>query len=345
MKKIIDVSGFGHSGKSAVSECLSDYENFFSFPPSVEFELFRVSGGILDLYYSIYKNWNLIRSRDKINEYKKLVKRIGTVQDYNKINTLWQSSGHGYNRMFNNRFLEISENYINKLVVFEQETFWPYEKLYCSEFDLLKEKIKAKIFKKISKEKIYFTNRNVFLNETSNYVHELFNEVEDKNSNNIVLNNAFEPFDPETCLKLVENSYSIIVDRDPRDIYASLISSDIGYIPKFEDNKFVLKQKKMMVGAENIDEFIMRYKTLKENVKCTINPKIIVLKYEDFVLKHNSEIVKIFNFLGIENPVLKMHTKFIPNDSKINIGLWKYYSETPEIKKIHKHLAEYCYQK
>ena len=79
MKKIIDVSGFGHSGKSAVSEFLTDHEGFYSFPMNVEFELFRVRGGLVDLYYSLYHNWNLIRTKESLVAFEKLVNRIGVI--------------------------------------------------------------------------------------------------------------------------------------------------------------------------------------------------------------------------------------------------------------------------
>ena len=107
MKKIVDVSGYGHSGKTAISEYLKDYEDVFTFPSHVEFELFRVQGGLLDLYLSIYDSWNLIRSRVRIIEFKKLIYRIGIVQNKYKLTTLWNASGHGYNQYFNYKFIDI----------------------------------------------------------------------------------------------------------------------------------------------------------------------------------------------------------------------------------------------
>jgi hypothetical protein len=344
VKKIIDVSGFGHSGKSAVSEFLVDHEDFFSFPINVEFELFRVKGGLLDLYYSIFQSWSLIRSKNNIEEFQKLVKRIGTIQFKSKLPSLWQSSGHGYNQYFNNRFIELSKNYINSLIVLEQNTFWPYEKLYLSHFNLLIEKIKEKLVKSILNRKVFYTDRNSFLKATSNYVHSLFDEIEDKYSNNIVLNNAFEPYKPVACLEMVENSFSIVVDRDPRDIYASLINSQIGFVPKFEENKGFTELKKKIVGLDNIDDFILRYKTIKGNVDEQESPRLLRIRYEDFVLKHEVEKERIYQFLGITKISKKENFKFNPDDSKKNIGLWKLYSDLPEIQKIQIELAKYCYQ-
>lgn len=345
MKKIIDVSGFGHSGKSAVSEFLSDHDDFFSFPVHVEFELFRVGGGLLDLYFSIYRNWNLIRTRRSILNFQKLLSRIGIIQKNNNWPTLWKSSGHGYNQYFNNRFIELSELYIKNLIVFEQDTFWPYEKLYQNQIRLLFEKVKCKIFNKVITRKVFFTDRNIFLQETSNYIHSLFNEVEDKLANNIVLNNAFEPFNPSACLEMVQNSFSIIVDRDPRDVYASLLDSGTRYVPDFEKDKIHDELKKKFLGTADVNEFILRFKTIKKNVEAIDDPRILRLRYEDFVLSHFETKEKIYKFLGISDPSIKSNFKFDPENSMKNIGIWKQFRDMPEIKKIATELSEYCYQK
>ena len=344
MKKIIDVSGFGHSGKSSISEFLSDHEGFFSFPVSVEFELFRVSGGILDLYYSIYYNWNLIRVKYAILNFQKLIYRIGIIQIKRKINTIWESSGHGYNQFFNNQFINLSEKYISDLIIHEQETFFPYDRFYLSNYQLLLEKFRTKLFKKYINRKVYYVNRNNFINKTSKYIHSLFDNIDDKVSSNIILNNAFDPFYPNTCLKIVDNSFSIIVDRDPRDIYASLINKKTGYIPEFENDPSIIVLKEKMLAIENIDQFILRYRTLKENVLYQEHPRLLRIRFEDFILNHKEVKDQIYKFLGNENFIKKNTVKFNPEDSSKNIGIWKDYRDLPEIKKIESELSEYCYQ-
>jgi len=344
MKKIIDISGFGHSGKSSVSQFLADHKDFFSFPVSVEFELFRVSGGILDLYYSIYHNWNLIRTKNSILNFQKLIYRIGTIQNKKKLNTFWTSSGHGYNEFFDNQFIDISEKYITDLIIHEQETFFPYDRLYLSNFRLLLEKFKYKLYEKIITRKVFYTKRNNFIDLTSKYIHSLFDHIDDKVSNNIVLNNAFDPFYPNSCLEIIDNSFSIIVDRDPRDIYSSLIDSKIGYIPDFEEDNIFKELKKKILSIEKIDDFILRYKTIKENVVYQKNPRLLRIRFEDFILNHNELKDQIYKFLGDENLIKKDIIKFNPEDSSENIGIWRKYKDLPEIKKIEKELSEYCYQ-
>ena len=145
-------------------------------------------------------------------------------------------------------------------------------------------------------------------------------------------------------LKLLTNSYSIVVDRDPRDIYASLLNKKIGYTPEFEKDSSIIVLKEKMLAMENIDEFILRYRTLKENVLYQEHPRLLRIRFEDFILNHKEVKDQIYKFLGNENFIKKNTVKFNPEDSSKNIGIWKDYRDLPEIKKIESELSEYCYQ-
>lgn len=343
MRKIIDVSGFGHSGKSAISEFLSDYEDFFSFPINMEFELFRVGGGLIDLYFSNCHNWNLIRSQYAISNFRRLVYRIGIIQSNTRLASYWKSSGHGYEKYFNNKFIELSEEFLSKLVVLEQNTFWPFKKFYLPEHRLIVEKFWWKFFKKGLNQSVYITDRNKFLEECSCYIHKLFDEIDDKESSNIILNNAFEPYKPTICLNMVQNSFSIIVDRDPRDIYASLIADEgSNFIPFYESNKIFNSLKKRIVGFANVDEFILRQRTLRNNVNYESDSRVMRIYFEDFILNHDTIKCEIFKFLGIKAFPERLGFNFNLENSRKNIGIWKKYKELPEIKKISVELEEFC---
>ena len=179
---------------------------------------------------------------------------------------------------------------------------------------------------------------------TSNYVHKLFDNIADTEADNIVLNNSFDPFNPSVCLEMVENSYSIVVDRDPRDIYASLINNGTGFTPEYEEGKGLVELKRMIVGLNDIDDFILRYKTIKGNVENISHDRLLRIRYEDFVLNHEASKTLIFSFLGLTNFNKKNKAFFNQDDSKLNIGLWKKYRDLPEIIKIEKELSKFCYQ-
>ena len=345
MKKIVDISGYGHSGKTAISDYLKDFEDVFSFPNNVEFELFRIQGGLMDLYYSIYVHWNLIRSRVRIHEFKKLVHRLGLVQDKRKISTLWNASGHGYNQYFNDRFIEISEKFIDELIIIKQVSFWPYDKFSDSKWKLFYEKVYVKVFKKIILKELYYTDRTIFLKLVSKYIHDLFKEANSENKPFVLLNNAFEPYNPSACTSMIENSYSIIVDRDPRDIFASLITSQNIFLPDFEKKAHIDEIKKKMIGFDDINKFITRIKIQKSNIINQDTSMVLRIRYEDFILDHGKISKKIKEHIGLNNLKMNQNIVFNPDNSKKNIGIWKKYRDMPEIKLIEKELAEYCYQK
>jgi hypothetical protein len=60
-------------------------------------------------------------------------------------------------------------------------------------------------------------------------------------------------------------------------------------------------------------------------------------------LKHNHFAPIVSNFVGLE--MIKNPDKdvFDLDVSKKNIGIWKIYQDLPEIKKIERELAVFCY--
>ena len=47
--QVVDLSGFSFSGKSALSDLLKEVDGIFVPPNDVEFDLIRISGGIISL--------------------------------------------------------------------------------------------------------------------------------------------------------------------------------------------------------------------------------------------------------------------------------------------------------
>lgn len=343
MKKIVDVSGFGHSGKTAVTDYLKSFHNVYSFPNHVEFELFRVAGGLVDLYQAIYQNWSLLRSKARIEEFKLLVNRIGRIQSKQKLASYWQASGHGYDQYFNGKFIEISNEFLSHLVKDRHNQFWPYELLRGSETDLFLTKVLKKTIKKEIMSEVYYTERADFLSITEEYITKLFKEVGSNYHTHMILNNAFEPFDPQPCFDMVPNSVLIVVDRDPRDIYASMINFDDVYVPDFEKYSDAENVKKSITGFDDIEYFISRYKILRDNVKKQSNDRILRINFEEFVLNNELCSEKIRNFIELDQTGESVVPVFNVDKSKKNVGLWKKYSNTPEIKMIEKQLGHFCY--
>lgn len=343
MKKIIDVSGYGHSGKTVVTDYLKQFECVFSFPNNVEFELFRVSGGLVDLYYSIFESWSLIRSTDRLKEFRYLVKRIGTVPSRRNPLSYLRSSGHSYDLLFNNQFLNESNKLFKTLTKGSHKGFWPYENLRSNSVKLFFNKIKFKLFNSLVESEIYYSDRELFISEVQNYLNALFNHVSTQDHTHILLNNAFEPYNPDPCLHMAGDSFSIIVDRDPRDIYASQLNLVDKYIPEYEKKRNIDKIKMELTNLNDINKFIFRYKMLKKNIRNINNDRILRINYEDFVLKHDHYSVIVKDLLQLSDKSIQSATGFDVSASKKNIGIWKNIADSKEIKLIESELSEYCY--
>tara|TARA_B110000977_G_scaffold198201_1_gene282519 strand:+ start:574 stop:1602 length:1029 start_codon:yes stop_codon:yes gene_type:complete len=337
----IDISGYGYTGKTAISDFLKSSKKIKSFPNTFEFELFRVQNGLFDLYLSNQHTWSLIRSTNKLKNFQKLIYRIGNVRNPLKIQTYF-NSGHSYQNIFKDKFISISNEFIEEIIESSEKVFWPYENLTNSNSDLLINKLKYILFKKVAYSNIHYSKRENIKSLINDYLQKLFDVVCNKNQDFILLNNFFEPYDTDICLEIINNSKSIVVDRDPRDIYSSLINTNEVHLPDFE-NKKTIEFLKSTSNFHNINSFINRYKLLRMNTKEGNHKSGLRLRFEDFILDNEKKSKEICQFLNLKD--VEPLSKDSLENSKKNIGIWKKYQNSPEIKLIEKELAEYCYQK
>jgi hypothetical protein len=147
-------------------------------------------------------------------------------------------------------------------------------------------------------------------------------------------------------MELFNNAKCIIIQRDPRDIYASTMMPSKGYIPDFLKSSAHWKNKKGFLMVDQVDSFINNQLSIYDsiNVKADTD-KVLRLRYEDIVLKYEESISTIFNFLKInkEDHVRKFES-FNPENSKHNVGLWREIHDQKIMKKISDALSDYCYE-
>ena len=120
--KIVDLSGYSYSGKSAYYDLFSSLSSVKSFGVESEFDLIRVQGGIYDLFQSLTDdNWSLIRSSNAIHLFKNLVSNLaGKRSVITRLNNL----GLYYDDLFPG-FLYKSSLFIDKLILSSYNAYWP----------------------------------------------------------------------------------------------------------------------------------------------------------------------------------------------------------------------------
>lgn len=344
--KIIDVSGYGHSGKGVLTDFFKEFKAVTVHDSLFEFNLLRIQGGLVDLKHNIVDNWSPIRSDAAIKRFRKLVVRLGTKTDIFKPKTLLLSSGDNYDRYFSDKFLEISNAYIENLISANMQKFWPYVKVDQSNMDIFLSRLKTNICGKNARGSTVFVTNNNFMNLTRDYLDAILSEYGDSKNGTIVTNNMIEPYNPIYSLGLFNDARSIIVRRDPRDIYASLfVDSESRFTPEHEKFDRRWQEKKSFLAADDIDMFIRQQRTLFDNtVTINDNDRVLRLRFEDVVLNYKRTKDKILAFTDISvDSHIFPQKYFDPNKSAANVGLWKHMNKDSNIIRITNELQELCF--
>jgi hypothetical protein len=108
----------------------------------------------------------------------------------------------------------------------------------------------------------------------------------------IVLNNAFESFDPERFIDFFHDARCIVVDRDSRDIYTFANQLSVSFNDQIALYRFI-------AGAFDVDVFIKRIKTYRTQIAASNSNRILRLNFEDLVLEYGETVTRIYSFLGI----------------------------------------------
>jgi hypothetical protein len=281
---VIDLSGYSFTGKSAYYDLLSSSHNICAFGVESEFELIRVQGGIIDLYQALCISWSPIRSSEAIRNFKRLIRYLGGRRSI--IDRFLRHGSH-YDSIINN-FTEKSEKFIDQLIIAQWEGEWPFANLNESHaLTIFKKHLKRIGIGK--RETVYLSSfsEKKFIEICNSYICELFEDCYDPNRQGLLLNNCFEPFDPLLSMKFFPNARSIIVDRDPRDIYISASKARIV-------NGVDVGGAVIGGGVEN---FIERFLIYRNNVSQVLSPNLMRTNFENLILNNRNEIERLSDFL------------------------------------------------
>ncbi|MDG1709839.1 MAG: hypothetical protein P8H05_01485 [Schleiferiaceae bacterium] len=347
-KKIIDVCGYGHSGKGVLTDFFREFEGVTTHQHLFEFNLLRIQGGLLDLKHSIVDRWSPIRSSAALTRFETLIKRLGTNSKATKPGSWFTSTGNNYNSFFDNKFIELSEEYINQLIVFKTKKVWSFTKVEESGLKTFSNRLQNQLFPdRLEKSNFYLIDNKKFFDLTRAYLDELLSLSDGSGNPTIVTNNMIEPYNPDDSIKLFNDARSIIIQRDPRDIYASLyVDPSLGYTPGYLKKSSIWKEKCSFLLADNITAFIEQQRISVDNINSEDDSdKVLRLRVEDVILNYPDTQKLLYEFTGLSSA---QHTKsqefFKPNESVKNIGLWKKLGEDSNVKRIEDELADLCYQ-
>jgi hypothetical protein len=333
----IDISGFGFCGKSVVTDLFREVEGFHVPDRFFEFNLLRIQGGLLDLGHALSDEYSVIRIDAALSRFERLVKVVGSVARFSSPRSLGAANGMNYDEYFKGTFFPRTARYVDDLTEFRIDGVdWPYPTIEETGFTRFTQRALRNLrIKRDFLRSVRFGRPESFLPATRDYLDDLFGV---HGMENVVLHNAFEPFDPQASIRLFHNAKGIIIDRDVRDIYVGALLG--------EAYKGGMLNRKWL-ALDDIGLYIKRQRMLYDQIRNRNEDPSLVLRttFEDVILKYDETRHRIFRFLGVDpSRHSRQRTSFDPDKSKKNVGLWKTWRDQDSIREIERRLPHLCFQ-
>lgn len=330
------VLGYGWSGSSAVVDLLREYDA--TVVPDVEFRIVKDPYGITNLYNNLIPAWDALNSDTAIRDFMWYASHLA-----HRNSRFSLTAGLDYESFFGDSFIESTNAYVKSLVQFEYKSHWWLFDFKKSKAQLLKKKVRNKLGK-IRRgylidegPQMLFSciDEDAFLNCTRRYMNSLFAPFVEASGDscNIVLDQGISVNNYLIEREFFDDQKMIVVDRDPRDIYAdlsrggNLIGRELDV--SHDASKYVLWHNAYRRSLPQLKE----------------DPRVLVVQFEDLVLNYHETVRNIEAFIGLSSDDHKdMFKYFDPDKSSKNIGLWKETVDGGELETLERALGGYCEQ-
>lgn len=336
--RYLDLSGYAFTGKHAVIDLMREFSGYTVAHFQFEFNLLRIQGGIRDLETALVDDWSPIRSDAAIRRFRRLTDRMAARNSWARPLTWFRAVGWNYDDYFKGQFSVATERYIKSLVQARWRTEWPYPAGEIGALELFGRKLLAQLRIKGAFDFDYaLAAPGDFIERTREYLDALLQAFAAPDSHSVVMNNTFEPFNPMRAMSYFHDARSIIVDRDPRDVYVAqqtYVKPGSGAAPA-----------PYRSVAASADIFSRRFQLMRKvAAESNDDPRrVLRLRFEDLVLRYDETLARILPFLGETKANHVMARQYFqPERSARNIGLWRTFSDQAAIRLITRELPEFC---
>ena len=304
MRKIACV-GYHATGAGVIDDLFREFDNVAQGTYEVETRLLQDPDGISDLEYYLVDNPHRLNSGYELKRFLNYVKL--TTRSYRKI--------------FGSRWRELSEEYVDNLVKFSFPGYWHGDVWLLSSFwrnvhtfRRGLSKVTPKRFRKPSYYNYfpwlnsYHVNltREDFIRITQDYMEKLCREVNPDNKDFVVLDQLVSPANPARYARYVNDLKTIIVDRDPRDVY----------IHQLNHKDHVLPVDPM--------QFCAVYRDNRKAVSSLPEDECMYVTFEQMIYHYDEYVKKVLDFVGIsERNHVQKRQFFDPDKSIKNTKLWE----------------------
>ncbi len=148
-----------------------------------------------------------------------------------------------------------------------------------------------------------------------------------------MLDQAISPTNINKTLRYFDNAKMIIVDRDPRDIYATMLN----------------EKKFLGVNSNSVDKYIQWHHSVRkqtaQDVKNILFMKnqVLRLNFEDLFLNYERTVKDIKDFLDIDFHHKDKGVRFQCESIDKHVGIWEKSPNQDDMSRIGKELSEYCF--
>ena len=324
---VIGITGYGATGASACMDLLKEFEDVQYYKPHAEFQLLQQPDGIIDLRY------HLVESRRRISINAAIVRFIKRYE-YRRSDRLSTKT--------DGKYVPLSKEYIDSLI----QVTWQGKSSYdppdmLSKFDDYKYRyIRGGIRRLIwlfKPNSIWPPHRTryysciseaEFVEKTKQYLEKIFFASGFDINKPIMLEQLFSLERPTEGGEFFDDFRTIIVDRDPRDVYVMTNGYLSCHLTSFMPNN------------GDVKAFVDYYKGLHHSV--SDDPRVMYINFEDLIYQYEDTIKKLTSFLGLKhvNPKRIFKPEWSINNTKTYL---KYPDLSEDIKYIENSLSEYLY--
>lgn len=285
---IVGICGYGNSGASAVIDFLKQYDEIKVYDFILlhsEFQIIHEVDGINDLKYHLTKSCDRIACNTAIKRFKRLLER-----------GKW---GSGMRAILGDKYNQWCKSFLDDIVI----STW---KGKCSSFDADDirndskhrriKSIERKIDKFISKinkkwnyppkQVKYFAilSEKEFDSITKKHLSILFDYLNVDNNKINIFDQLFSCTNASLGMEFIDGVKTIIVVRDPRDIYVTTI---------------LHQDYSRFMPNSDVKEYVKYYRALNSFIETSDNT--LVVQYEDMIYKYEKTCRKIMDFLGLDS--------------------------------------------
>lgn len=316
---IVSVSGYNWSGASAVLDLLNEYEET-KVIYSPEWYIIDQPDGIRDLAFHIMGTGTYMSSDVAVQRFLHFVR-----------------AHDDYDKATDNKFVSISENYINELIQFSWDGHSSYDLFRLSPMekriwtirnyiDIAINKFMHKQLNLVDRKMYLCIKPDKFLEKTKEYINELIYAAGGSKDKVNVVKQLFPANNPAPDFQYVDDPYVIVVDRDPRDIYVQCNSEKVTCFP-----------------CKDVKQYVEYYKSWRIEKDIFDNPRVLRIQFEDLDYKYDETVKRIEELLKLERHV--MPKKYF--DPVKSIKTTHIYTNYPKLEKdikyIEENLSEYLY--